>query len=142
MGAEVIRVERMGSSDLGIEFPAEYDLRNRNKRSIALDLKSVDGRTALMGVIAGADALLEGFRPGVMERLGVGPEDCWKARPSLVYARATGWGQDGPLAHSAGHDINYIALSGALEMIGPDAGPPSVPLNLLGYYGGGEGCAP
>lgn len=137
MGAEVIRVERTGPSDLGIEFPPEYDLRNRNKRSIALDLKSDDGRAALMRFIAGADALLEGFRPGVMERLGAGPEVCWKTRPSLVYARATGWGQDGPLARSAGHDINYIALCGALEMIGPSEGPPSVPLNLLGDYGGG-----
>jgi len=137
MGAEVIRIERTGPSDLGIEFPSQFDLRNRNKKSVALDLKSADGKAALTRLIVAADALLEGFRPGVMEKLGIGPEDCWTLRPSLVYARATGWGQDGPLAKIAGHDINYIALVGALDMIGPAEGPPSVPLNLLGDYGGG-----
>lgn len=134
MGAEVIRVERTKASGLGIELA--FDLRNRNKRSIALDLKSPEGRAALSRLIAGADALTEGFRPGVAERLGFGPDDCLALNPRLVYGRATGWGQNGPLAQAAGHDINYIALTGALSMIGsPDA--PAVPLNLLGDYAGG-----
>ena len=137
MGAEVIRVERTSDSGLGIEFPPEYDLRNRNKRSVALDLKSEEGRRALERLVATADVLLEGFRPGVMERLGFGPERCLALRPTLVYARATGWGQDGPLAQAAGHDINYIALTGALDMIGPAEGPPCPPLNLIGDYAGG-----
>jgi alpha-methylacyl-CoA racemase len=137
MGAEVIRVERTVPADLGIACPPQYDLRNRNKKSIALDLKSVEGKAAFMRLIADADALIEGFRPGVMERLGAGPADCWKVKPSLVFARATGWGQDGPLSRSAGHDINYIAVTGALDMIGEAEGQPCPPLNLLGDYGGG-----
>jgi alpha-methylacyl-CoA racemase len=134
MGAEVIRVERTEASGLGIELA--FDLRNRNKRSIALDLKSPEGRAALARLIASADVLTEGFRPGVAERLGFGPDDCLALNPRLVYGRATGWGQDGPLAQVAGHDINYIALTGALSMIG-GPGAPAVPLNLLGDYAGG-----
>lgn len=137
MGAEVIKIDRVAASGLGIEFPAEYDLRNRNKRSVALDLKSEAGKAALRALVAKADVVIEGFRPGVAERLGFGPEDCLALRPSLVYARATGWGQEGPLAQTAGHDINYIALSGALGMLGAAEGPPTIPLNLLGDYAGG-----
>ena len=137
MGAEVIKIDRVAASGLGIEFPAEYDLRNRNKRSVALDLKSAAGKAALRALIAQADVVTEGFRPGVAERLGFGPEDCLALKPSLIYARATGWGQDGPLAQTAGHDINYVALSGALAMMGAADGPPAVPLNLLGDYAGG-----
>jgi alpha-methylacyl-CoA racemase len=134
MGAEVIRVERTEPSGLGIDLA--FDLRNRNKRSIALDMKFDAGRAALMRLVARADVLTEGFRPGVAERLGFGPDDCWKVSPRLVYGRATGWGQGGPLAQAAGHDINYIALSGALAMIG-EPNSPAVPLNLLGDYAGG-----
>lgn len=137
MGAEVIRIDRVSGSDLGIAIPHAYELRNRNKKSVALDLKSEAGRVTLLNLIAKADVLLEGFRPGVAERLGLAPEDCWVVQPSLVFARATGWGQDGPLAQSAGHDINYIAMTGALSMMGEPGKPPMVPLNLVGDYGGG-----
>ena len=137
LGADVIRVDR-----LEVRTPHEgatvgTDLRGRNKRSIALDLKAEAGREALFELLAGADILLEGFRPGVAERLGIGPDECMARQPRLVYGRATGWGQDGPLAMTAGHDINYIALSGALDMIGPPGGAPVPPLNLLGDYAGG-----
>jgi alpha-methylacyl-CoA racemase len=137
MGADVLRIDRIGPSDLGIEIPTEFDLRSRNKRSAAIDLKRDEGRAALMRLVEKADVLLEGFRPGVAERLGIGPEDCFAIRPQLVYGRGTGWGQTGPLAQAAGHDINYIALTGALDMIGPPGGAPVPPLNLLGDYGGG-----
>lgn len=132
-GAEVIRVDRPES--VGRDQP--WELRGRNKRSIALDLKSGPGRRALFDLIAGADALIEGYRPGGVERLGVGPADAWARNPRLVYGRATGWGQSGPMADRAGHDINYIALTGALDMIGPPGGAPVPPLNLVGDYGGG-----
>jgi alpha-methylacyl-CoA racemase len=137
MGAEILRIDRIGSSDLGIEFPTQFDLRNRNKRSVAIDLKRAEGRAAFMHLVGQADVVLEGFRPGVAERLGIGPGDCFLHQPKLVYGRGTGWGQDGPLAQSAGHDINYIALTGALDLIGPRGGAPVPPLNLLGDYGGG-----
>jgi len=137
MGANVLRVDRLAASDLGGDFPGEYDLRNRNKRSVAIDIKKPEGLAILMDLIGQADILLEGFRPAVVERLGVGPEDCWKRNPGLVYGRATGWGQDGPMAQMAGHDINYIALTGALDRIGLAGGPPVPPLNLLGDYAGG-----
>jgi len=137
MGADVVRVDRPVPADLGVEFPTAYDLRNRNKRSVALDLKAPEGRAALLALAARADILLEGYRPGVTERLGIGPDDCWQVNPRLVYGRATGWGQDGPRAQAAGHDINYVALTGALDRIGPAGGPPVPPLNLLGDYAGG-----
>lgn len=137
LGADVLRIDRLSDTDLGIEMPGAYDLRNRNKRSVALDLKSPEGHATLRALIAKADILIEGYRPGVTERLGLGPEDCWKVNPRLVYGRATGWGQDGPMAQMAGHDINYIALTGALDRIGPPGGAPVPPLNLLGDYGGG-----
>jgi alpha-methylacyl-CoA racemase len=137
MGADVVRVERLTVSDRGIDFPPQFDLLNRGKRSVAIDLKTEEGKAALLNLIGQADALIEGFRPGVMERLGLGPDECQIQNPNLVYGRITGWGQEGPLAQAAGHDLNYIALSGAVHSIGPADGKPSVPLNLIGDFGGG-----
>jgi alpha-methylacyl-CoA racemase len=134
MGADVIRVDR-ASDEPG--SPAPVDPLLRNRRSIALDLKSPAAVQALLRLIDGADALIEGFRPGVAERLGFGPDTCLERNPRLVYGRMTGWGQSGPLAHTAGHDINYIALSGALSLIGERGRKPVPPLNLVGDFGGG-----
>jgi alpha-methylacyl-CoA racemase len=134
MGADVIRVER-ASARPGEPDPVDPLLRNR--RSIALNLKHPAAIETLLKLIDGADALIEGYRPGVAERLGVGPETCLARNPRLVYGRMTGWGQTGPLAHAAGHDINYIALTGALHMIGEPGGRPVAPLNLVGDFGGG-----
>jgi alpha-methylacyl-CoA racemase len=114
-----------------------FDTYNRNKRSVAMDLKSPEGVATVLRLIGEADILMEGFRPGVMERLGLGPDVCLKANPALVFGRMTGWGQEGPLSHTAGHDLNYIALTGALHAIGPEGGDPVVPLNLVGDLGGG-----
>ena len=138
MGADVIRVDRLAPSGLGVEIPVRYDLFNRNKRSLAVDLKSPEGVATVLRLAKEADILIEGFRPGVMEKLGLGPDVCLAANPRLVYGRMTGWGQDGPLARAAGHDINYIALTGALAAIGPAGGAPVPPLNLLGDFGGGS----
>jgi alpha-methylacyl-CoA racemase len=135
MGADVVRIDRPGSGPL--LGPAETDLLNRGRRSVAVDLKHPDGVVTVLRLVERADALIEGFRPGVAERLGLGPEDCRKVNNRLVYGRMTGWGQDGPLARSAGHDIGYIATTGALHAIGRAGGPPQVPLNLLGDFGGG-----
>jgi alpha-methylacyl-CoA racemase len=137
MGAEVVRVDRLTPSDLGIETPVKYDLFNRNKRSVAIDLKSNEGVAIALRLIEKADILIEGFRPGVMEKLRLGPDDCFAANPRLVFGRMTGWGQDGPLAQVAGHDLNYIALTGALAAIGRNGQAPAVPLNLIGDFGGG-----
>ncbi|MEM7276111.1 MAG: CaiB/BaiF CoA-transferase family protein [Actinomycetota bacterium] len=138
LGAEVIRVDRPVQSGLGVPRRArEFDVLLRGRRSIAVDLKSPDGIETLLRMVEQADALIEGFRPGVTERLGLGPEDCAARNPAMVYGRMTGWGQDGPLATAAGHDINYISLTGALAAIGPLDGPPIPPLNLIGDYGGG-----
>jgi alpha-methylacyl-CoA racemase len=137
MGAEVLRVDRTEASGLGVKTDPSKDLLNRGRRSVALNLKDPAGVAAALKLVDRADALIEGFRPGVAERLGIGPEDCHARNPKLVYGRMTGWGQAGPLAHAAGHDINYIALSGALHAIGPEGGKPSVPLNLVGDFGGG-----
>ncbi len=133
MGANIIRVERKGASNLG----AKFNVLKRGRCSIVIDLKHPDGVAAVLRLIAQADALIEGFRPGVMERLGLGPEVCLERNPRLVYGRMTGWGQTGPLAHAAGHDINYIALSGALHAIGQAGEKPVPPLNLVGDFGGG-----
>ncbi len=133
MGANVVRVDRVGSTLLGLD----YDVLNRGRRSIALDLKRPEAVEAALRLVEKADALIEGFRPGVMERLGLGPDVCLARNPRLAYGRITGWGQEGPLAHTAGHDINYIALSGALHAIGTQDGGPAVPLNLIGDFGGG-----
>lgn len=136
MGADVVRVDRRVDAGLGFSMAPKFDVMGRGRRSIALDLKSPDDLTVVRQLIAAADVLIEGFRPGVMERLGLGPEPCFADNPRLVYGRMTGWGQDGPLAHAAGHDLNYIALSGALAAIGP-ADQPLPPLNLVGDFGGG-----
>lgn len=138
MGAEVVRIDRLGDADLGIQRDPRFDVATRGKRSVALDIKSPVGRDAALRLIARADALIEGFRPGVMERLGLGPADCHAVNPGLVFGRMTGWGQSGPLAQAAAHDLNYIALTGALEAIGPEDGPPVAPLNLVGDFGGGS----
>ena len=132
MGAEVIRVDRAGSSNR-----RNIDVLNRGRKSIAVDLKSPAGKELVLKLCESADGLFEGFRPGVTERLGIGPEECLGRNEKLVYGRMTGWGQDGPMANAAGHDINYIALSGALGAIGNQGGKPVPPLNLVGDFGGG-----
>ncbi|GAA4849740.1 CaiB/BaiF CoA-transferase family protein [Saccharopolyspora rosea] len=129
LGADVVRVDRPGAGG--------HDLLNRGKRSVAVDLKHERGPATVLALAEQADVLLEGLRPGVTERLGVGPEQCHEVNPRLVYGRMTGWGQDGPLASTAGHDIDYIALTGMLHLIGRRDGPPQVPANLLGDFGGG-----
>ncbi|WKD31557.1 CaiB/BaiF CoA transferase family protein [Streptomyces xanthophaeus] len=136
LGADVVRVDRPGGGGLAVD-PA-YDLTNRGKRSVLLDLKSADGPARVLDLVERADVLVEGFRPGVAERLGVGPAECHARNPKLVYGRMTGWGQDGPLAETAGHDIAYIAVTGALGMIGKPGEPPAVPANLVGDYAGGS----
>ncbi len=137
MGADVIRVDRAGSVYGGDPQSPPADIMNRGRRSIGVDLKSPDGLETVMRLVESADALIEGFRPGVTERLGLGPEDCMARNPRLVYGRMTGWGQDGPYAHAAGHDINYISLAGALEPMGRKGEAPVPPLNLVGDFGGG-----
>ncbi|MFD4031891.1 CaiB/BaiF CoA transferase family protein [Streptomyces sp. NPDC058637] len=136
LGADVVRVDRPGGAGLGID-PA-FDLTNRNKRSVLVDLKADGGADTVLDLVERADVLIEGYRPGVAERLGVGPDACLKRNPRLVYGRMTGWGQDGPLAERAGHDIAYIALTGTLSMIGRPGEPPTVPANLVGDYAGGS----
>lgn len=136
LGADVVRVDRPDASALVLD-PA-YDLTNRNKRSVRVDLKSEDGAGHVLDLAERADILIEGYRPGVAERLGVGPAACLERNPRLVYGRMTGWGQDGPLADRAGHDVGYIALSGTLSMIGDPGGPPALPANLVGDYAGGS----
>ena len=131
MGAEVIRVDRVGRGG------GRRDVLTRNRRSIAVDLKQPEGVELVLKLVETADALFEGFRPGVTERLGLGPDDCMARNEKLVYGRMTGWGQDGPIAHAAGHDINYIGLAGALHAIGEPGGKPVPPLNLIGDFGGG-----
>ncbi|MGD0074374.1 MAG: CaiB/BaiF CoA-transferase family protein [Candidatus Binataceae bacterium] len=137
MGADVLLVDRTASAGLGIAMDAKYNLLNRGRPSLALDLKRPEATEVALRLIDRADALVEGFRPGVMERLGLGPDVCLKRNRRLVYGRVTGWGQDGPLAMAAGHDGNYIALAGALYPIGRLGSPPAPPLNLVGDFGGG-----
>ncbi len=137
MGAEVIRVVRPGAGGLSMADNPRLDFFNRSKRCIALNLKDTRACSVLLQLLEGADGLIEGYRPGVMEKLGLGPEVCRERNPRLVYGRMTGWGQEGPLARAAGHDINYIALTGALHAIGEADGKPVVPLNLIGDFGGG-----
>jgi len=137
MGAEVLRIDRAEDANLGIPTDAKFGVLNRGRRSVALDLKKKEGTEVALKLIEKADALIEGFRPKVMERLGLGPEICLARNPRLVFGRMTGWGQDGPLAHAAGHDINYIALTGALHSIGRKGEAPVPPLNLVGDFGGG-----
>jgi alpha-methylacyl-CoA racemase len=136
MGAEVLRVDRAQAvRDDG--SPPVHDVLARGRRSIGVDLKHAEGRGAVLRLVERADALIEGFRPGVVERLGLGPDACLARNPRLVYGRMTGWGQEGPYAAMAGHDINYIALSGTLAMIGRSGQPPVPPINLIGDFGGG-----
>ena len=136
MGADVLCIDRTADSAPG-PVNAKYDLLRRGRRCVALDLKRPEAVQTVLRLIERADALIEGFRPGVMERLGLGPDVCLARNPRLVYGRMTGWGQEGPLAHAPGHDINYIALAGVLHAIGRKGDPPVPPLNLLGDFGGG-----
>jgi len=133
MGADIIRVDRKAAAGTG----SDKDPLNRGRRSIAVDLKKPEGVEAVLKLCEQADALIEGFRPGVMERLGLGPDVVLGRNKKLVFGRMTGWGQFGPLAHAAGHDMNYISITGALHAIGPKGGKPAVPLNLVGDFGGG-----
>jgi alpha-methylacyl-CoA racemase len=137
LGATVLRVERMQPSGLGIDKPARFEIMNRSRHAIAIDLKNKQGVETVLRLVAGADAFIEGFRPGVTERLGIGPDACLARNPRLVYGRMTGWGQSGPLAQAAGHDLNYIALTGVLHAIGRAGAKPTPPLNLVGDFGGG-----
>src|SRR3569832_849877 len=133
MGAEIVRIERPGTP---VAHTHDYVGRSRSA-AVQLDLKNADGKRQALELVSRADALVEGFRPGVRERLGRGPDTALQANPRLVYGRMTGWGQDGPLALAAGHDINYISLTGALASMGEEGQPPPLPLNLVGDYGGG-----
>jgi alpha-methylacyl-CoA racemase len=135
LGAEVVRVDRPAPGEPRAE---PFDVLGRGKKSVVLDLKRPEAVAAVLDLVAVADALIEGYRPGVAERLGLGPAECLARNPRLVYGRMTGWGQDGPLAQQAGHDIAYIAVTGALHAIGEEGGPPQIPLNLLGDFGGGS----
>ncbi len=137
MGAEVLRIDRAEDASLGIPTDSKYNLLGRGRRSVAIDLKRKEGTEVGLKLVEQADALIEGFRPGVMERLGLGPEPCQARNPRLVYGRMTGWGQEGRLAPAVGHDINYIALVGALHSIGRKGEAPVPPLNLVGDFGGG-----
>jgi alpha-methylacyl-CoA racemase len=137
MGADVIKVDRLADAGLGVAMPNKYQLLHRSRKSVAVDLKNPAGVEAVLKLVESADALIEGFRPGVTERMGLGPEDCWARNPKLVYGRMTGWGQEGTLSHAAGHDMNYIALIGALHAIGRKGEAPVPPLNLVGDFGGG-----
>jgi alpha-methylacyl-CoA racemase len=137
MGAEVLRVDRLQSAMGGDPANPPRDVLNRGRRSVALDLKHPEGLETLLGLVDVADGLVEGFRPGVAERLGFGPDVCLERNPGLVFGRMTGWGQDGPYASTAGHDINYISLAGALYHFGREGAPPTFPINLVGDFGGG-----
>jgi alpha-methylacyl-CoA racemase len=137
LGATVLRIDRPGPQDLGVARPRRYDLLLRGRHSLAVDLKRPEGKALALRLVERADALIEGFRPGVTERLGLGPEDCRTRNPRLVYGRVTGWGQEGPLAQAAGHDINYISLVGALHAFGRRGQGPVPPLNLLGDFAAG-----
>jgi len=137
LGADVVRIDRPPPKHASSESPPQFDFYNRNKRSLALDLKHPDAIKTVLRMVCQSDMLIEGFRPGVTERLGLGPQACMDANPLLVYGRMTGWGQSGPLAQEAGHDINYLALTGALHCIGMAGQPPSPPLNLVADLGGG-----
>jgi len=137
LGADVIRLDRLTASGLGVDMPAHFNLLARSRPSVALDLKHADGIALAGDLVAKADTLIEGFRPGTMERLGLGPDEALRRNPRLVYGRMTGWGQSGPLAQAAGHDLNYLALAGALHAIGRAGSKPTPPLNLAADFGGG-----
>src|SRR5271165_1829040 len=137
LGATVLRIDRPAAEELGINRPRKYNLLLRSRETLVVDLKRQAGLDLVLRLVEQADVLTEGFRPGVTERLGLGPDDCFKRNPRLVYGRMTGWGQQGPLCQAAGHDLNYIALTGALHAIGPRGGAPIPPLNLVADFGGG-----
>ena len=137
LGADVVLVERLEPSGLGVNMARRFQINLRGRRSVAIDTRLPAGRDVVLELLKSADVLLEGFRPGVTERMGLGPADCEAVNPRLVYGRMTGFGQHGPMAAQAGHDLNYISLTGALHAIGPQNGPPVPPLNLVGDYGGG-----
>jgi alpha-methylacyl-CoA racemase len=137
LGADIIRIDRLQPSGLGITKPKQFDILARGRQAVAIDLKHPDGVKCALDIVAAADGLIEGFRPGVMERIGLGPDASFAINPRLVYGRITGWGQYGPLAQAAGHDMNYVALSGALHAIGRAGQAPTPPLNLVGDFGGG-----
>jgi alpha-methylacyl-CoA racemase len=137
LGATVLRIDRQQPSGLGLPSHARFQIMNRSRHAIAVDLKKREGVDLVLRLAGAADALIEGFRPGVMERLGLGPDQCLARNPKLVYGRMTGWGQEGPLAQTAGHDLNYIALAGVLHSIGRAGQAPTPPLNLVGDFGGG-----
>ncbi|MFD1825455.1 MULTISPECIES: CaiB/BaiF CoA transferase family protein [Mumia] len=137
LGADVLRVDRVTPGGLAV-VPQDKDVLARGRRSVAVDLKRPEGVAVLLDLVERADVLIEGFRPGVAERLGFGPDACLARNPRLVYGRMTGWGQDGPLATSAGHDVNYISVAGALDPIGRAGGPPQIPMNLVGDFAGGS----
>jgi alpha-methylacyl-CoA racemase len=137
LGATVIRLDRLAPSDLGIDVPARFGLLARSRPSVAIDIKHPDGLALTIDLIGKADALIEGFRPGTMERLGLGPDVALARNPRIVYGRMTGWGQTGPLSQAAGHDLNYLALTGALAAIGRKGSKPTPPLNLAADFGGG-----
>jgi alpha-methylacyl-CoA racemase len=137
LGARVIRLDRVSASDLGIAVPTRFELLTRSRPSVAVDLKHPEGIALAIDLAAKADGLIEGFRPGTMERLGLGPDVVLARNPRLVYGRMTGWGQTGPLAHAAGHDLNYLALAGGLHAIGRAGSKPTPPLNLVADFGGG-----
>ncbi len=137
MGAQIIRIDRPVTDDVGVSIPPEFNLMNRSRPTLSVDLKTVEGVNLVLRLCEDADAIFEGFRPGSMEKLGLGPSECMAVNERLVYGRMTGWGQDGPLSDTAGHDTNYIALAGALNAIGDKDRPPPLPLNLVGDFGGG-----
>jgi alpha-methylacyl-CoA racemase len=137
LGAAVVRIDRLTPSGLGIDMPVRFGLLQRSRPSVAIDMKHPDGVALVLDLVGKADALIEGFRPGTMERLGLGPDVALERNPRLVYGRMTGWGQTGPLAQAAGHDLNYLALSGALAAIGRKGSKPTPPLNLAADFGGG-----
>ena len=137
MGADVVRIDRAGQVNPLVFDRPNNDSLSRGRRSIGVDLKHPDGVEAVLRLVDHADALFEGFRPGVTERMGLGPDDCLARNPTLVYGRMTGWGQEGPMAKASGHDINYIALAGALAHFGRAGGKPTPPINLVGDFGGG-----
>jgi alpha-methylacyl-CoA racemase len=138
LGADIIRIDRPPGYDGGAPVEHRFNLLHRGRRSAALDLKKREATDAVLKLVRSADALIEGFRPGVAEKLGLGPDVCLAANPALVYGRMTGWGQDGPLAQAPGHDINYISLTGVLNSVGRAQGGPAIPLNLAGDFGGGS----
>ena len=137
LGATVLRIDRPAAEDIGVNRPLKYNLLLRSRETLAVDLKQPAGRELVLRLVEKADVLTEGFRPGVTERLGLGPDDCFIRNGKLVYGRMTGWGQDGRLSQAAGHDLNYLSLAGALHAVGPAGGAPVPPLNLIADFGGG-----